>query len=170
VGAAVRLLVESSGVAPVLLCAAALTACSSAAPSNDLNSGAHELLDQEAAEARHDRLVEHFLDLVPQDGDDPLVDRISEDVALSCSARAAQTSRFIDVRPSMDEGPDEVVRELASSLREGREFEVEVQSDIRGDARLIARETETGASIVMSQRAMPLFQITAYSPCYRTQG
>jgi len=164
--------IKPAGVALLLLCAAALTACSSVAPSNDLNSGAHELLDQEAAEARLDRLVEHFLDLVPQDGDDPLVDRISDDVALSCSARAAQTSRFIDVRPSMEKGRDEVVREVASSLRESRELEleVEVQSDIRGDARLIARETETGASIVMSQRAMPLFQITAYSPCYSTQG
>jgi len=154
-----------SGVV-VLLCAVTLSACTLLLPVPSSDLGVDDLPDRQTAQEALDRLVERFIGLVPRDGDEELVDRMTDDVALSCSASAVQRSRFIDVRPRSNGDPDGVIREIAASLRETGEFKVEEDIDIMGDARLLAEEIDTGASIVMSQRTLPLFQITAYSPCY----
>ncbi|WP_460510436.1 hypothetical protein [Frigoribacterium salinisoli] len=145
-----------------------LSACTLLLPVPSADLGVDELPDHQTAQEALDRLVERFVGLVPRDGDEELIDRVSNDVALPCSASASavQESRFIDVRPKSDGDPDDVIREIAASLRETGEFDVEEDIDIMGDARLLAEEIDTGASIVMSQRTLPVFQITAYSPCY----
>lgn len=150
----------------VLLCAVKLSACTIYSPATNADLGAAALPDRQTAQEALDRLVERVVDLVPRDRNEELIDRVTDDVALSCSASAVQESRFIDVRPRSDGNPDGVIREIAASLRETGEFDVEEDIDIMGDARLLAEEIDTGASIVMSRRTLPLFQITAYSPCY----
>lgn len=150
----------------VLLCALELSACTIYSPATNADLGAAALPDRQTAQEALDRLVERVVDLVPRDGDEELVDRVTDDVALSCSASAVQESRFIDVRPRSDGDPDDVIREIADSLRETGEFEVQEDTDLGGDARLFVQEIDTGASVVMSRRILPLFQITAYSPCY----
>jgi hypothetical protein len=150
----------------IVLCGLALSACTILPPVVPSEPGVEELPDQQTALAALDRLVDRFIELVPRDADEEVIERISDDVALSCSASAVQESRFIDVRPRSDGDPDGVIREIAASLRKTGEFEVEEDTDIMGDARLLAEDIDTGASIVMSQRTLPVFQITAYSPCY----
>ncbi|WP_460510442.1 hypothetical protein [Frigoribacterium salinisoli] len=150
----------------VLLCALELSACTIYSPATNADLGAAALPDRQTAQEALDRVVERFIGLVPRDGDEELVDRMTDDVALSCSASAVQRSRFVDVRPRSDGDPDGVIREIAASLRETGESEVQEDTDLGGGARLFAQEIDTGASIVMGQRTLPVFQITAYSPCY----
>jgi len=150
----------------LLLCVVTLSACTLFLPATNTDPGVDGLPDRQTAQEALDRLVERFIGLVPRDGNEELVDRVTDDVALSCSASAVQESRFIDVRPRSDGDPDDVIREIVDSLRQTGEFEVQEDTDLGGDARLFAQEIDTGASIVMSRRTLALFQITAYSPCY----
>ena len=150
----------------LILSIATLCGCAHNSSATYHELGAAAVPDRPTAEAELDQLVETFLELVPRVGVDDLVDRVSEDVPMPCSTSVVQLARFVDVRPRIAEDPDAMIRDVAASLRELDQFEVEEGADLRGDLRLIARDTITGASVLMSQRTLPAFQITAYSPCY----
>jgi len=144
-----------------------ISACTPAPHPTETDMRKLSMPDRRTAQISLDHLVDRFIPFVPSDGTTGVVQRTTEDVPLACSSSAAQLSRFVDVIPLITTSPDDTVRDIAVSLRETGDFDVEEQTDVMGNARLIARETTTGASIVLGQRKSPMFQITAYSPCYQ---